>query len=104
MIKFEITLKDIDYGDLSYHYLPKVLNQMSKKEKVSKLVRILGGMHNIMGTLAKAALAVLPQETKDEMVVKVFSGYKEEITSVVNGIIKEKNIKLQVTTIDLKKL
>lgn len=92
MVKVEIVIKDADYGEIIYRILPQVLANMKDQEDAGKIIQILGGMSNIPGTLAKAALAVLPQDVKDELLVKVVDGYHEELKQKVNDILKKEKL------------
>lgn len=96
MVKIEIVLKDVDYGDIIYRFLPGILANMKDKEDISKIIQILAGMSNVPGTIAKAALAVLPQDVKDDLIVKITAGYHEELIEKINEILKKQVISCEV--------
>lgn len=99
MVKLEIVMKDADYGEIIYKILPGLLANMKEKEDVSKIIQILGSMSNLPGTIAKAALSVLPQDVKDDLVVKVIDGYSEELREKVNELLKKENLPCEVKEI-----
>lgn len=99
MVKLEVILHDADYGEIIYKILPQVLANMKEKEDVSKLIHILSGMANVPGTLAKAALSVLPQDVKDDLVVKVIDGYSDELKEKVNEILKKEGLPCEIQEI-----
>lgn len=99
MVKLEIMIKDADYGEIIYQILPSLLENMKEKEDASKIIHILGSMSNLPGTLAKAALSVLPQEVKDDLVVKVIDGYSEELKEKINEILTKGNLPCEIKEI-----
>lgn len=99
MVKVEVVIKDADYGDILYRFLPKMLAGMKDKEDASKIIQILSGMSNMPGTVAKAALAVLPQDVKDDLLVKVIDSYNEELKKKVNESIQKQGISCEVRDI-----
>ena len=96
MVKFEVVIKDADYGEIIYKILPQLLAGMKDKEDAGKIIQILGSMANVPGTLAKAALAVLPQEVKDELLVKIIDGYSDEIKDKINEILVKNSLPCEV--------
>jgi len=96
MVKLEVIIKDADYGEIIYKILPQILANMKDKEDAGKIVQILGGMSNVPGTLAKAALAVLPQEVKDELLVKILDGYREELKQKINELLKDEMLPCEI--------
>lgn len=70
MFKLELIIKDVNYDEIADKVIPIVIEKYSKNgEKTNKIVKILAGMKGLPTKLAKAALAVLPQNTKDEIAV-----------------------------------
>lgn len=99
MVKLEVVIKNADYGEIIYKILPSLLANMKEKEDASKIIQILGSMSNLPGTLAKAALSVLPQDVKDDLVVKMIDGYSEELIGKINEILKKQNLPCEINEI-----
>lgn len=99
MVKLEIVIKDADYGEIIYKILPGVLANMKEKEDVSKIIQILGSMSNLTGTIAKAALSVLPQDVKDDLLVKVVDGYTDELKEKVNQLLSKEKLPCEIREI-----
>lgn len=99
MVKLEIVIKDADYGEIIYKILPNVLANMKDKEDVSKIIQILSGMANVPGTIAKAALSVLPQDVKDDLLVKVIDGYSDELREKANEILNKEKLPCEIREI-----
>lgn len=105
MIKLEILIRDVDYGDIADKVIPVVLQKLSEKEdKTNKLVKVLSGMKGLPNKIVKAALAVLPQQTKDELAVYFLSEYKEDIVSYVNRMAEDKQIAIEVEEVKIEKV
>lgn len=102
MIKLEVTLDIIDYNSIITTALPKMLMNMSlKNDKNGELAQLLLGMEEIPGRMLTAALDVLPQEAKDDLLVKILSIYKVDIVSFLNHIISEQQIATEVSVINI---
>lgn len=105
MIKLEVLIKDVDYGDIADKVIPIVLQKLSEKEdKTSKLAKVLSGMKGMPNKIVKAALSVLPQQTKDELAVYFLSEYKEDIVSYVNRMAEDKQIAIEVEEVRIEKV
>ncbi len=103
MLKFEISLNEIDYNSVITNLLPMILNNMSMKDdKSGELAKVLLDMNEIPNQMIIAALNVLPQEAKDELVVKISSLYKEEIIDSLNHLVGEQHITAVVSDFILK--
>lgn len=99
MVKLEIVIKDADYGEIIYKILPNLLANMKDKEDVSKIIQILSGMSNVPGTIAKAALSVLPQDVKDDLLVKVIDGYSDELREKANELLNKQKLPCEIREI-----
>ncbi len=105
MIKLEVMIKDVDYGDIADKVIPVVLQKLSEKgDKTSKLAKVLGGMKGLPNKIIKAALAVLPQQTKDELAVYFLSEYKEDIISYVNKLAEDKQISVEIDQVNIERV
>ena len=99
MVKIEVVFKDADYGEIIYKILPNMLAKMKDKEDVSKIIQILGGIANVPGSVAKAALSVLPQDVKDDLLVKVITGYSDDILIKINEVLEKQKLPCEIREI-----
>jgi len=105
MIKVEIKIRDVDYGDIADKVIPMVLQKLNDKdEKTSKLVKILAGMKGLPNKIVKAALSVLPQQTKDELAVHFLSEYKADIVTYINRMAEEKQIAIEIEEVSIERI
>ena len=104
MVKIEIVLKNVDYGEIIYKILPDYINKIKDQEDASKIIQILSGMVNVPGTIAKAALSVLPQEIKDELLVRVVNIYNEELLEKINTMLSKNELPADVVELWSKKV
>jgi hypothetical protein len=105
MIRIEIRIKDIDYGSISDRVLPVVIKKLNEKgDRSSKLAKLLLGMKDLPGKIVKAALSVLPQQTKEELTVYFLTEYKNDILNYINqlAVQNEVDIDLEDIIIDRK--
>jgi hypothetical protein len=102
MIKLEVTLDKIDYNSVFATILPKMLTSMStKNDKNGELAQLLLGMEEIPVRMLTASLDVLPQEEKDDLLVKILSIYKVDILSFLNQVLSEQQIAADISAINL---
>lgn len=105
MIKLEIKIRDVDYSDIADKVIPIVLQKLNEKDdKSNKLVKILAGMKGLPNKIVKAALAVLPQQTKDELAVHFLSEYKADIVTYMNRMAEEKQIAIEIEEVNIEKI
>jgi hypothetical protein len=103
MIKLEVMIKEVDYGEIADRVVPIVLQKLSEKgDKGGKLIKILSGMKGLPNKIIKAALSVLPKKTKDELAVHFLSEYKEDIISYVNKLAEEKQISIEIDQVNIE--
>lgn len=103
MIKLEVILEDINYDSVIASVLPKLMQAMVEKgDKQGKLAEVLLSMKEVPNQMLTAALAVLPQEAKDELVVKILSIYKEDIIDSLNHMANEQQITAVVSEVNIK--
>lgn len=104
MVKLEISLMEIDYNSVSEQLVIKLLNNMSQKpDQSSKLAQILLSLGDAPGKMVSAALSVLPQEAKDQLLMELFTVYQEEVVESLNHIIQQQGFSAQVSKLNLTK-
>jgi hypothetical protein len=104
MVKLEISLREIDYNSVSEQLVIKLLNNMSQKpDQSGKLAQTLLSLGDAPGKMVSAALSVLPQETKDQLLMELFAVYQEEVVESLNHIIQQQGFSAQVSKLKLTK-
>ncbi len=101
MIKIEILLDQIKYGDIADTFIPIVIDKLSEKEDSGRLIQILNGMDKLPGSIAKSALNALPDNVKEEIAVYFLDKYKDNLIEFINDYAEENEIKAEVSGIKI---
>jgi len=101
MLKIEILLGNIQYGDIAEKLLPKVIENVSKKENSGRLAKILDEIKNMSGKLAKGVLNSLSDAVKEEILVYFIEKYRPTIITSVNQLAKDNEIQVEVKNINI---
>lgn len=103
MLNIQVTLNDIDYNKVVELMVPKLLDMLSAKdEKLSQVVDLITKIEGMPNKLILAALDTLPQDTKDDLIAKIFAIYKDEIETMVNHIVS-KEVPVEISHIHISK-
>ncbi len=98
MLKIEIKLDEIDYEKTAENLLPQIIQKLSEKEDQSgKLGRFLLKFNGLPNQVLKAAIAAIPIEERDALVVAFLSEYKEEIITACNEMITQNNVQANIS-------
>ncbi|MDF2589542.1 MAG: hypothetical protein K0S41_3383 [Anaerocolumna sp.] len=100
MLKIELTLSEINYNELVERMIPTMLENLEKKD--SKIATILSDMGNIPVQMITAALNVLTQEQKNELIAKIVATYNEDISKAVSETMKKQHIAVDIKDILVK--
>jgi hypothetical protein len=104
MVKLEVSLKEIDYNSVPEQLVMKLLDNLSQKpDKSGKLAQILLSLGDAPGKMVSAALLVLPQETKDQLLAELFMVYQEEVVESLNHVLQQQGFSAQVSKLKLTK-
>jgi hypothetical protein len=105
MIRIEILIKDVDYSSIADKVMPFVMQKLSEKgDKTSKLAKLISGMKDLPGKIVKAALSVLPQQTKEELAVYFLTEYKDEIVKNMMNLAKEQQVAIEIEDVKVEKI
>lgn len=100
MIEVKIKISDVDYSAAVDVLMPVLLDKLSgTSNPIVSLV--LGKAKGLPANAAKAALDVLPQETKDELAAACLNHYSEEIAKLMASMVMQKGIKIQVDSVEV---
>lgn len=104
MVKLEVSLKEIDYNSVPELLVMKLIGNLAQKpDKSGKLAQILLALGDAPGKMVSAALSVLPQETKDQLLVEMFMIYQEEVVESLNHMLQQQGFSAQVSKLKLTK-
>lgn len=100
MIEVKIKISEVDYGAAIDVLMPVLLNKLSSSS--SPIIKILlGKLKGMSGPAAKAALDMLPQETKDELAAACLNHYSGEISKLMVNVAQQKGINVQVESVEV---
>lgn len=100
MIEVKIKISEVDYGAAVDVLMPVLLEKLSSSS--NPIVKIMAGkLNGLSGPAAKAALDMLPQETKDELAAACFNHYSGEIAKLVVNLAEKKGIDVQVDSVEV---
>lgn len=100
MLKFEVTLNEIDYSSVIINTLPKLLNDLAyKDEKVNKLMALLYNQNVAPSVMLANALNTLSQEQVNNVIVGIATLYSDDIVKIVNEIINKEQLNVEIARI-----
>lgn len=100
MLKFEVTLNEIDYSSVIINTLPKLLNDLAyKDEKVNKLMALLYNQNVAPSVMLANALNSLSQEQVNNVIVGIATLYSDDIVKIVNEIINKEQLNVEIARI-----
>lgn len=100
MLKIEITVDDIDYGQTAANITPTLLVKLAEQDsKAGKIVQLLMGMPDIPGNMVSAAIGAIPKDQRDTLFANILMEYRAELTDSLNKIIEKNNIKADIKSI-----
>jgi len=100
-MKITLDINDIDYGALVEVFLPMVHDKLAEKDVTGPaiLAKIAGMPPSIAGKM----IDMLPQETKDELVVYLINSNKGKIAELLQNTLANKGIELRIDDIEIEK-
>lgn len=93
-----IKIDNIDYASVLKVLAPLIskVNTSADDNKAGKLIGMLG-----KGGISSGMLSLIPQETKDNMLITLVNGQKESILKLIRGLLKKHGIGVDVEDIEL---
>lgn len=99
-MEVKIKVSEVNYGAAVDVLMPVLLEKLSASSNpIMKIM--LGKLKGLSGPAAKAALDMLPQETKDELAAACLNHYSEEIAKLVVNLAEKKGIDVQVDSVEV---
>ncbi len=104
VIKLEATLNEIDYESVLGQLVMKLLTNLSQKSDQSgRLAKTFLSLGNAPGEMVSAALSVLSQEAKDQLLIDLFSNCQEDVLANLNRVLDEQGISARVAKLKVIK-
>lgn len=100
MLKLELTLSEINYNQLMEQMIPTMLEKLQKKD--SKVASILSDMGNVPVQMITAAMNVLTQDEKNELIAKIATTYEGEISQAITETLHKQHIAVDIKDLQVK--
>lgn len=97
-MKISFEVNEIDYGALAELFLPMLREKLEEKDDMGILSKIAG----IPPSLAAKMIAMLPQDTKDELAVMLVGKNKEKIIKAILEYAGKKGLSFQIDTFEVE--
>ena len=99
-MELKLKVNRINYGNLAEKFLPMLSDKLAKEE--GAIPRLLSKLAALSPGMAKGMLNVLPDETKDEMVVYLINKNKQQILSGFARYMKEQGIDIEIGDLSIE--
>lgn len=104
VIKVEVSLGEIDYDKVFGQLVMKLLANLSQKpDQSGRMARTFLALGDTPGEMVTAALSVLSQEAKDQLLVDLFSNCQEDVLASLNHVLEQQGISAQVAKLKVMK-
>lgn len=104
VIKVEFSLGEIDYNKVFGQLVMKLLANLSQKpDQSGRLARTFLALGDAPGEMVAAALSVLSQEAKDQLLVDLFTNCQEDVLTSLNHVLDQQGISAQVAKLTVVK-
>lgn len=99
-MKITLELSNIDYGALTELLLPFAREKIGHKEGTAAAV--LAKIASVPPSVAAKMVDLLPQETKDELVVLLVNKNKEKIISALSSYAADKGLGFNIRELEVE--
>lgn len=99
-MELKLKVNRINYGNLAEKFLPKLSDKLAKEE--GAIPRLLSKLAALSPGMAKGMLNVLPDETKNEMVVYLINKNKQQILDGFARYMKEQGIDIEIGDLSIE--
>ena len=99
-MELKLKVNRINYGNLAEKFLPMLSDKLAKEE--GAIPRLLSKLAALSPGMAKGMLNVLPDETKDEMVVYLIKKNKQQILNGFARYMKEQGIDIEIGDLSIE--
>lgn len=101
MIEIKIEIDDFNYESAAEEFLPIITENIANHEEAGFVIKMLGKNSSLSAKAAKAALSILPQNTKDEIAVAIIKKYQDEIKRNLMDFATKKGISFQINDLQI---
>ena len=99
-MELKLKVNRINYGNLAEKFLPMLSDKLAQEE--GAIPRLLSKLAELSPGMAKGMLNVLPDETKDEMVVYLINKNKQQILNGFARYMKEQGIDIEIGDLSIE--
>lgn len=92
MLSMIIKISHIDYSAISSKVIPIILENKSNAENPGKLIQLLSKYKNLPGSMASAALKILPENTKADIALYLIKSYEHQLIDAANNFMNGKGL------------
>ncbi len=101
MLEIRITVEELDYSKVVAKVLPMALESAGKNEDASHLLHFAAKAEGLTTAAAKAAIAMLPDSTKQHLAVTALNNHAEEIINLIEKLAKDNDIDVKLGKLTL---
>jgi hypothetical protein len=99
-MELKLKVNRINYGNLAEKFLPMLSDKLAKEE--GAIPRLLSKLAALSPGMAKGMLNVLPDETKNEMVVYLINKNKQQILDGFARYMREQGIDIEIGDLSIE--
>jgi hypothetical protein len=96
MIELKVQISDVDYDSLTDILWPLVAGQVAEKSSGSALGKIFSGSQGLAASAAKAAIKSMPQNRKEELLVRLLNENRGKLTEMLVRLAADNGVKVKV--------
>jgi len=102
MLKFEVTIDQIDYVQTVENLTPLLLQKMAEQDnKAGRVAQMLLSRQELPSNVLKAAIGAIPEDQRDELLTDILMEYKEELVGTLNSIVTKNNMKAEISQLKI---
>ena len=105
MIKVDIVLEEIDYNEVVNAMVPKLLEILSDKDtKLASISKVLTNMGSSPANMINAALNVLSQDQRNDLLANICTIYNDDIRELINQIMMEQQLSTAISDVKIQNI
>lgn len=101
LVEIKIEIDDFNYESAVEEYLPIITQNIANHEEAGFIIKMLDKNSSLSAKAAKAALSILPQNTKDEIAVAIIKKYQDELKKNLMEFATKKGISFQINDLQI---
>ncbi len=102
MLEIRIKIDEIDYSKVVAKLLPMALESAGKNEDSSAILQLMARRGAFTTGAAKAAIALLPQSTREHLAVTALNNHKDDIINLLENLAGDNGIDLKLGALNVR--